>query len=65
MRRKVILTVWMVTIVLLSTINGTAVADVITPLNPQLQENLQNLSKIMLTLSNELSTGKMPALVNR
>ena len=60
MRRNVIFTAWIVAIVLFSTMNTTATADVITPLNPQLQENLQNLSKIMLTLSNELGTGKMP-----
>ncbi len=59
MRRKVRLTVWITAIVLVPLMNGLAIADVITPVNPQLQENLQNISKIMLSLSNELSTGKM------
>ncbi|MDJ0814592.1 MAG: hypothetical protein QNJ58_00265 [Desulfobacterales bacterium] len=60
MRKNVIFTAWIMAIALVSPMNGTALADVITPLNPQMQENLQNLSKILVSLSNELSTGKMP-----
>jgi hypothetical protein len=59
MRGKVMLVIWFVAMISVFTINGAATADVITPLNPQLKENLQNISKIMLSLSNELNTGKM------
>jgi uncharacterized protein YukE len=39
--------------------NSPAVADVIQPMKPQLKQNLQDMSKLMVSISNELNTGKM------
>ena len=38
-----------------------AVADVITPMNPQNQQNLKDVSQLMLSISEKLSTGEMSA----
>jgi len=46
-------------VAIISVMNSPAVADVIQPMNPQMKQNLQGLSKLMVSLSNELSTGKM------
>ena len=41
--------------------NNMAVADVITPMNSQNQQNLKDISQLMLSISEKLSTGEMSA----
>lgn len=48
-------------ILLVPLLNGMAVADVITPMNPQNQQNLTDISQLMAKISEKLSTGEMPA----
>jgi len=59
MRKVILLTTWVMVVAIISVINSPAVADVIQPMNPKMKQNLQGLSKLMVSLSNELSTGKM------
>ena len=59
MRKVALPMTWILVIALILISNSNAVADVITPINPQMQQNLQDMSKLMASISNELSTGKM------
>ena len=49
----------MMVIAMIFAINDTAFSDVIQPINPQMKQNLQDMSKLMISVSNELSTGNM------
>ena len=49
------------TILLGPFMNCMAVADVITPMNPQNQQNLKDISQLMLRISEKLGTGEMSA----
>lgn len=59
MRKVILLTTWVMVVAIISVMNSPAVADVIQPMNPQMKQNLQDMSKLMVSLSNKLSTGKM------
>ena len=50
-----------VMILVVPLITRTVMADVITPMNPQNQQNLKDISQLMTRISEKLSTGKMPA----
>ena len=54
-----LLPIWMMVIAMILAINDTAFSDVIQPMNPQMKQNLQDMSKLMISVSNELSTGNM------
>ena len=59
MRKKTLLMTLVMVIAVIPILKSGAVAVLLTPMNPQMQQNLQDMSKLMTSISNELSTGKM------
>ena len=58
MRKKTLLIKWLLVIAINSILNINAVAQN-QPLDPQMQQNLHDMSALMTDISRQLSTGKM------
>ena len=58
MRKKTLLVTWVLVITVIAVLNSNAVPQD-QPMNPQMQQNLKEMSAVMAGISNQLSTGKM------
>lgn len=60
MKKVTLLAACILVIAFISVLNSNTLAVLLTPMNPQMQKNLENMSKLMASISNQLSTGNMP-----